>query len=269
MLGFLGEGDSIEGKIELRGGLRIDGRIVGSVRSPSTLVIGPSGEIVSEDLEVRGLSVSGRVRGSLRVEDRLEIHRGGRVEGTVEIGRAGLVIEPGGGFEGTVRIAYGQPIDYVVLVAYFVVILGFGSFFARYARTTKEFFHSGQRFRWWVLSLSALSVVVGSYSFIKYGAVAFRFGLSSTQAYLNDWFLVPLFALGWLPIIYYARVTSIPEYFERRFDRGGQQHEREKRRTDDAADHNGRQWTLHLCTCAAGERHRGGCWFPSATATPI
>ena len=35
VLGFLGEGDSIEGKIELRGGLRIDGRIVGSVRSPS------------------------------------------------------------------------------------------------------------------------------------------------------------------------------------------------------------------------------------------
>ncbi len=117
------------------------------------------------------------------------------------------------------RIAYGQPIDYVVLVAYFVIILGFGSFFARYARTTKEFFQSGQRFRWWVLSLSALSVVVGSYSFIKYGAVAFRFGLSSTQAYLNDWFLVPLFALGWLPIVYYSRVTSIPEYFERRFDR--------------------------------------------------
>ena len=42
----------------------------------------------------------------------------------------------------------------------------------------------------------------------KYGI---KFGLSSTQAYLNDWFLVPLFALGWLPIIYYSRVTSIPD----------------------------------------------------------
>ncbi|MBN1337320.1 MAG: sodium:solute symporter family protein [Deltaproteobacteria bacterium] len=117
------------------------------------------------------------------------------------------------------EVAYGQPVDYVVLGLYFLAILGFGSFFARYTRTTREFFQSGQRFAWWILSLSALSVVVGSYSFVKYSAVGFRFGLSSTQAYLNDWFLVPLFALGWLPIVYYARVGSIPEYFERRFDR--------------------------------------------------
>lgn len=109
VLGFLGEGDSIAGTVELRGGLRIDGRIEGSVRSPSTLVIGPSGEVVADDLRVRGLSVSGRVRGKIRVEDRLEIHRGGRVEGTVELGRAGFVIEPGGGFEGTVRIVESDP----------------------------------------------------------------------------------------------------------------------------------------------------------------
>jgi SSS family solute:Na+ symporter len=43
--------------------------------------------------------------------------------------------------------------------------------------------------------------------------------LSSSQTYLNDWFWIPLLAFGWLPILYFSRVTSIPEYFERRFGR--------------------------------------------------
>ena len=39
------------------------------------------------------------------------------------------------------------------------------------------------------------------------------------MTYMNDWFIVPFFMFGWLPIIYFARVRSIPEYFERRFNR--------------------------------------------------
>ena len=38
------------------------------------------------------------------------------------------------------------------------------------------------------------------------------------MTYMNDWFFVPLFMFGWLPIIYYMRIRSIPEYFERRFN---------------------------------------------------
>jgi SSS family solute:Na+ symporter len=38
------------------------------------------------------------------------------------------------------------------------------------------------------------------------------------MAYMNDWFFMPLFIFGWLPIIYYMKVRSIPEYFERRFN---------------------------------------------------
>lgn len=116
-------------------------------------------------------------------------------------------------------IAYGQTIDYVIVVVYFVIILGFGSLFGRYTKSTKDFFFSGQRFSWWLIAFSCVATVVGSYSFIKYAAAGYRYGFSSTMSYLNDWFLVPLFMLGWLPIIYYSRVTSIPEYFEKRFGR--------------------------------------------------
>lgn len=110
-------------------------------------------------------------------------------------------------------------LDLLVLLAYFVGIVVFGSYFARFTRTTRDFFMGGQRFSWWLIASSCVATVVGSYSFIKYSKVGYDSGFSSTEGYLNDVFLMPLWMFGWLPIIYYSRVTSIPEYFERRFGR--------------------------------------------------
>jgi len=106
-----------------------------------------------------------------------------------------------------------------VMIAYFVLVLGFGSFFGKHAKSTKDFFFSGQRFSWWLIAFSCVATVVGSYSFIKYSERGLSFGMSSTMTYLNDWFLAPLFILGWMPLIYFSRVKSIPEYFEKRFNR--------------------------------------------------
>jgi len=113
----------------------------------------------------------------------------------------------------------GTKLDYAIIIIYFIFVLGFGSVFGRFTRTTKEFFFGGQRFSWWLIAFSCVATTVGSYSFIKYSAAGFRYGMSSTMTYLNDWFMMPLFMLGWLPIIYFSRVSSIPEFFERRFDR--------------------------------------------------
>lgn len=113
----------------------------------------------------------------------------------------------------------GTALDYWLIIGYFVAILGFGAFFARFTRTTKDFFFGGQRFSWWLIAFSCVATTVGSYSFYKYSAKAFSYGLSSSMTYLNDWFWLPLWLLTWLPIIYFMRITSIPEYFQKRFDR--------------------------------------------------
>ncbi len=42
----------------------------------------------------------------------------------------------------------GTRLDYWVIVGYFVLIFSFGFYFARFTRTTKEFFMGGQRFSW-------------------------------------------------------------------------------------------------------------------------
>lgn len=112
----------------------------------------------------------------------------------------------------------GTTLDYTVIVAYFVIVLGFGSVFGRHTRSTKDFFFGGQRFSWWIIAFSLVATTVGSYSFIKYSRVAYTHGLSSTMSYTNDWFWMPMLAFVWLPIVFYSRITSVPEYFERRFD---------------------------------------------------
>ena len=115
--------------------------------------------------------------------------------------------------------AIGRNLDYAVMLGYFVAVLGFGLYFSRYTTTTREFFFGGQRFSWWLIAFSCVATVVGSYSFIKYSEVGFKYGISSTQSYLNDWFWMPLLVLVWIPIIYYNKITSIPEYLEARFNR--------------------------------------------------
>lgn len=113
---------------------------------------------------------------------------------------------------------YGTTLDYAVIIGYLILILGFGSFFGRYTRSTRDFFFSGAKFSWWLIGMSMVATGVGSHSFIKYAQVGYEHGMSSGMSYMNDWFFIPLFMFGWLPIIYFSRVRSIPEYFQRRFN---------------------------------------------------
>ncbi len=117
--------------------------------------------------------------------------------------------------DGSVR---GTPLDYGIMIGYFVIILVIGTWFGRRQKTTRDFFLGGQRFSWWLISFSMIATTIGSYSFVKYSNMGYRYGLSSSMSYFNDWIWFPLLVFGWLPILYFARVTSAPEYLGRRFN---------------------------------------------------
>ena len=113
----------------------------------------------------------------------------------------------------------GTTLDYAVIGLYFLMIFLVGSFFARKTKDTKDFFFAGQRFSWWMISFSMVATVVGSYSFIKYAAVGYKYGFSATQTYFNDWIWYPFLCFVWIPIIFFAKIKTIPEYFLRRFNK--------------------------------------------------
>jgi len=112
----------------------------------------------------------------------------------------------------------GATIDYVIMIGYFAAIVALGIFFGRKMKSTEDFFFGGRKFAWWLIAFSMIATTIGSYSFLKYSSKGFEYGLSSTQTYSNDWIYFPLLLFCWLPILYFSRVTSIPEYFGKRFN---------------------------------------------------
>ena len=117
------------------------------------------------------------------------------------------------------EISAGTGIDRIVILLYFALVMGFGAYFGRYSKSTSDYFFGGRRFSWWLITISIVATGIGSHSFVKYSTKAYQYGFSSTMTYMNDWFFMPLFMFGWLPIIYYTKVRSIPEYFEKRFNK--------------------------------------------------
>ena len=107
----------------------------------------------------------------------------------------------------------------LVSIFYFACITTFGTYFSRFSQDINDFFFSGQRFSWWLGAASMTATGIGSYSYLKYSEQGLNTGMSSSLVYLNDWFIVPFLLFGWLPIIYYSRIHSVPEYFQRRFGR--------------------------------------------------
>lgn len=101
--GFFGEGVEIQGEIRFKDVLRLDGKGSGTFRGEGEMVVGPTGQVEGE-ITVGALVVSGRVKGKIRVKERLEVHSGGRVEGEVVLGRPGLVVHDGGVVEASVQM---------------------------------------------------------------------------------------------------------------------------------------------------------------------
>lgn len=105
---LIGEGTLFTGDLILKGGARIDGKVVGRILAESLLMVGPTGDLEVQELRATSLAVCGVVRGKLIVGERLEIQAGGRVNGHVvmESEKNGLVVAPGGVFEGTVEYVH-------------------------------------------------------------------------------------------------------------------------------------------------------------------
>lgn len=101
--GFLAEGTEIKGEIRFRDVLRVDGKISGKIESEGELVVGENGEIDAE-VQVGTLSVSGKVAGTMKVREKVEIHSKGRISGDLMVEKPNLVIHEGAVFEGDINM---------------------------------------------------------------------------------------------------------------------------------------------------------------------
>lgn len=96
---LLGKGTLWKGDIHTGvNSLRIEGTVEGSIHGEGEVTIAPTG-IVNGTIHTKHLIVTGRIEGVFKIEQCLEIHGTGWVEGEVEVGS--LVVDEGGTLLGT------------------------------------------------------------------------------------------------------------------------------------------------------------------------
>jgi cytoskeletal protein CcmA (bactofilin family) len=92
----------IKGQISGSEDLQVDGTIEGPIDlGEAMLTVGIGGKIVS-DVKAREMVIHGEVKGSLTVNDRIEIKKDGSVMGNLTTGR--ILIEDGAHFKGSIEI---------------------------------------------------------------------------------------------------------------------------------------------------------------------
>ncbi len=111
------------------------------------------------------------------------------------------------------------PLDLTVLGLYFLVIVGIGVWVSRRTESGEDLFLAGRSLTWGVIGFSLFASNISSTTLIGLTGAAYTTGIA-TSAY--EWMAgIPLILLAFIfaPLFFKARVTTIPEWLERRFDR--------------------------------------------------
>lgn len=102
---FLQNGVRMKGEIEVDGDLRIEGTVEGTLNTRGVLMLGPKAS-VDGDIRGREVVIHGRLVGTVRADERIQLARGAKVKG--DLFCRSLVIEEGVYFEG--RSHMGEPV---------------------------------------------------------------------------------------------------------------------------------------------------------------
>jgi cytoskeletal protein CcmA (bactofilin family) len=94
---IIGAGTTLKGDIQSQQDLRIDGTVIGNVKSVSKIIIGQGG-VVEGDLESSQCDVNGKVNGNIRCKELLQLRGDSVVSGNLYAGK--LQIEPSATFNG-------------------------------------------------------------------------------------------------------------------------------------------------------------------------
>jgi len=95
--GFLDRGSAFKGELEFEDTMRIDGKFDGTVHSKNELIVGETAQIEG-NIHVGRIAISGTVVGKIVADQRVEIHRNGKVY--CDIDTPALIIEEGAIFQG-------------------------------------------------------------------------------------------------------------------------------------------------------------------------
>ena len=108
-------------------------------------------------------------------------------------------------------------LDWVVIVAYFAMLLGVTAWVVRTSRETAEdYFLAGRDLGWMVVGASIFASNIGSEHLVGLAGAGATSGVALAHYELHAWCLL---VLGWVMVPFYmrSRVYTMPEFLERRY----------------------------------------------------
>jgi SSS family solute:Na+ symporter len=110
-------------------------------------------------------------------------------------------------------------IDYAILAAYFLVVLGVGFAAKRYIRSSLDYFLSGRSLPAWITGLAFISANLGALEVIGMSANGAQYGVATVNYYWIGAIPAMVFlGLVMMPFYYGSKVRSVPEYLRLRFN---------------------------------------------------
>lgn len=97
----IGKGTVLEGNIETYGNIRIEGKVIGNIKSKSKIALGNSSH-VDGNIIAQNADLEGEVKGRIEISEMLILKATAVVHGDIVTGK--LVVEPGAVFNGTCKM---------------------------------------------------------------------------------------------------------------------------------------------------------------------
>ena len=97
----IGKGTVLEGNIVTYGNIRIEGKVIGNVKSKSKVALGNSSNIQG-NITAQNADIEGEVKGKIEISELLVLKATAIINGDIVTGK--LVVEPGAVFNGSCRM---------------------------------------------------------------------------------------------------------------------------------------------------------------------
>ena len=110
-------------------------------------------------------------------------------------------------------------IDWLIMLVYFVFVLGIGFALKRYMRTSNDFFLAGRSIPAWICGLAFISANLGAQEVIGMGASGAKYGIATSHFYWIGAVPAMVFVgIFMMPFYYGSKARSVPEFLRLRFD---------------------------------------------------
>ena len=112
-----------------------------------------------------------------------------------------------------------EVIDYLIIVIYFLFVVGIGVILKRRVKTGNDFLMSNRNIPLWITSLAFISANLGAQEVLGMAASGAKYGLYTVHYYwLGAAFAMIFLGVYMMPFYYGSKARSVPEYLKLRFD---------------------------------------------------